>query len=635
MTDLLDLPPPKRHPSRAEGNAYYPLSPHHADMSPEEQRIDRLNALRLQETPEDLVWGWWFFRWWYLLQSGMFFKRFCPSPAWHYQIVRDIGEYPLNAIAAPRGTSKSTILAVEVPLYLLLTRTNFNILLILSTDDMVTKRVKTQFLYQLKRNPLIRADFGEVLPPRGQGAQAVHMVQLVNGNILESRSVRGAMLGLRPDLILIDDAEIDPVLNQISAELVANFDVFLRNHLLPMLDEGESSLYWIGTLLSMRCFLWEIVMSSLHSERWKAWNRRCLDIEDDGAGRLLWPEKFPRERLEREKREWGLPAYNAQRRNRPGMAESTTFAIHPQLTCYDVSNIDEAYTRHPLSSKATLHTWYGNADHPTEVKYPFGEFVSKMIRVVTFDWAKCLSPTSDYCAIHVVGISRVPPFVDTWWSLDLQIERLPRTLWLAPLLQMALKWGCRYIGIEAVGAQATLSESLQTYIDHFGPSSSWVPRPVPITYPSQNIVSKEDRIAGALGWRFIHNRIKLPFPFRLQEPSFSMLKRQIEGFTGLPGATRYDDGIDSLAMAKFIIPRASRISETPKQDPARTLDIHECVKAGITETKEGVQVGMAMDPQNAPQDVITAMLDQHYKEIHRRASKSKHRRPVDRPYIGC
>ena len=620
---LEDLEPAIRHPSLAEGNVNYPLHPNHFGLTEEERRLDRINAVRLQETPEDLAWAWAFFRGWYLRQAGkMFYKRFRESPPFHYQMVQDIGRYHRNAIAAPRGFSKSTVLAVEVPLLLLLTRPYFNILLILSIDSMVVKRMRTQIMYQLENNRYIREDFGEVIPRKGQGARNVHLLQIVNGATIEARPVKGGLLGARPDLCLIDDPEIDPVMNKVSAELVENFDRLLSHIILPMLDEGGSSLYWIGTLLSKRCFL-HYVLTNQNDRRFEYWNRRLLDAEDDGYGNLLWPTKFDRARLDREREELGAASYNSQRRNRPGVGENQILILDEHLSCYEVIAPDEELIRSPLASKAKIIAWSGTQESPERHELDFSTTVQKMFRVCLFDWAKCLSPTSDFCCAHVIGSMGTRPFPGTWWSLDIKLGRWPGTQWLPTLFDLACKWRCQYIGIEAVAAQSVLVDAAQAYIEKTVIDDNWVPRAVPIKYETG--ISKEERIL-KLQWRFEQFRIKYP-KHRRKEFGYHHLWDQTEAFTGQPGATAHDDAIDTVAMAQYLL-RGRRGSQTDDESPLNRYNIYECLDRGEM-LPGGIPPGLGVELSKVPPEVLAKAFDRRQRQMEE--AKASGRRG---PWIG-
>lgn len=606
-----------------EGNPYYPLPVHYPELSSADQKRARLNAVRLQETPEDLVRAWSFFRTYYLRQTpvGFFYKRFRESPPFHYQMVRDIGANKFNAVGAPRGSAKSTVLAVEVPLLLSLTRNYFNILLVLSKETMVVKRMSTQIGHQLRNNPYILEDFGK--QRLGSSTWSAHLMHLANDSIIEAVSAKGGTLGARPDLILVDDVEFDPVLNKISPELTENFSRYLSNHLQPMLDEevdgGGTSLYWIGTLLSKQCFLYYVVMTKTDSRFVGLWNRRLLDAEDNGKGQLLWPEKWDRKTLEAEKISLGLAAYNSQRRNRPGEGDEATFDLHAELNSYEVDERDANWKNDPLTSDATFRTWKDTGAHKDGspavqvVTRPFGPAVAGMRRIMTMDYAKCLSPTSDYIAFHVMGIENSKDFRNTWWSLDLRMGRWPGSKWVPLFWEMALRWRVQWAGIEAVAAQETLVQTAEDYADRVG-MVGWVPRVVPIKYPYG--LSKEDRI-GSLEGRVRKRRLRFPRDLRHigRDPTtgpYRELYAELEAFSGLPGASQYDDAEDAVAMVQFLVKSSGKVDE-PDTGLNSQYNIYECLERGEP-VVDGIQVGLGADLQNMPVSTLNVMLARHYDQ---------------------
>lgn len=544
----------KPHRFPIEGNPLYPLPAHYNEIkSPEEQQWCRLNALSLQETPEDLVCAWSFFRTYYLRQlpEGFFYKRFFESPPFHYQIIEDVGRYTYNAVAAPRGFSKSTILAVELPLFLALTRQNFHTLLVLSVDRMVNKRIGAQISRQILENPYILADFGEMKPSRGAGTWSAHLIQLKNGSYIEGIAVKGRMQGPRPDLILADDVEFDPVLNQENPELTENYANLLTEVLMPMLDGFECGLYWIGTLLSKACFLYHVVTTQ-DDERFLHWNRRFLDAEDDGAGGLLWETKFSRERLDREREQMGVAAYNKNRRNRPGEGGGAIIQLHPDLNNYEISG---DIGTDPFTSNAQLISWKKVDGGIERLERPLRDVLANCSRMGTFDWASCLTPTSDFIAFSVVAIEYSEDYPDgAWWHLDLHLERETDEHWLPAVFKMTMFWRLQRVGAEAVLAQETIAGNIQRYFAA-AVGDGWMPSVEKITYPSG--LSKEARMMG-LAFRYREGVIKLPLSKRMDRrpdnsrTPYGELIYEIENFTGTPGATQKDDAHDGLAMIQYM-----------------------------------------------------------------------------------
>lgn len=582
-----------------DGNPLYPLPADYNKMDGQEQRRWRVNAIRMQETPEDLVTAWLAFRTLYLipLQEGTFYKRYCPSPKFHHQIVDDVGRYMANVFSAPRGTAKSTVLAIELPLVVLLGRRDFSLLLVLSKDIMVRKVVNTRLMIQLERNPLILEDFGALLPRRGQGTRSTHTTLLWNGSQLEATSVRGHSLGLRPDLIVIDDAEFDPAQRRITLELTEALEKMLVHTFLPMLDEGDSALAMIGTRGHVKSLISHIVTTT-DDERFTAFNRRNYDIEDDGTGKLLWPEKFPAERLERDRRLLGAEAYMTQRRNRPGTSENVLLKLDDRLSFYRVEGVEEpCKSAMPLGIVAEMVSWtaaspFGKQE---EVRRDYATAVRGMFRVLLMDYARCHTQASDYIAMVVLGVESSAVYRNVWWVLDLWLGREREPKWMDRFWNIATKWRVTYAGVEAVGPQFALAASVR---DHLADSAylEWTPTIVPVRYPHG--LSKEDRISG-LSTR-LPSHLKLRGDLAHEWP-WNELLLEMALFTGRPNALQHDDPLDAISMAPFLVgSRGASNTGREAEDggPKTWLDLLE---AGVEDVGgAGVHPGLGVNLHELP-----------------------------------
>ena len=184
----------------------YPLCRDYADLTLDGQRQARLAVLHRQDTPQHLCEAWDFFRRVYLAGVGkLFYKNgFEESPDFHFQLVYDLGQYARNSIAAPRGSAKSTVIGLEIPLLLGLTRPHYEMSLGLATDRLVEERFD-KLIQQFTENELILQDFGEMKPPRGRKIWNHHQLSLLNGAIIKGLSVMGRKRGGRPRLFILDD----------------------------------------------------------------------------------------------------------------------------------------------------------------------------------------------------------------------------------------------------------------------------------------------------------------------------------------------------------------------------------------------------------------------------------------------
>lgn len=255
----------------------WPLPQDYEELSLDGQKQARLAVLHNQSTPFDLVVAWDFFRRCYLAGAGkLFYKNgFEESPEFHYDMISDLGQYARNAIAAPRGSAKSTVIGLEVPMLLALTRPHYEMSLGLATDRLVEERFD-KLIQQFVENELILQDFGEMKPPRGQKIWNHHQLSLRNGSIIKGQSVMGRKRGGRPRLYILDDPENDPDSeSQAAAQaVIEKFEIILFRQIIPMLESG-SSIFWVGTLINRRSFLYHA--TSIDGDpRFDFWNRKVL-----------------------------------------------------------------------------------------------------------------------------------------------------------------------------------------------------------------------------------------------------------------------------------------------------------------------------------------------------------------------
>lgn len=206
----------------------------------------------------------------------------------------------------------------------------------------------------------------------------------------------------------------------------------------------------------------------------------------------------------------------------------------------------------------------------------------------------------------VIGSETSEYYRGVWWVLDCLIARLPGNSWVGKFWDLASKWRCVYGGIEDVGAQGVLVDTAAAEMEAREIRDGWVARPVPIKCPRG--LSKEDRIAGALEWRFNADKVKLPTG-RKGEFSWRELEEEIEGFTGLPGATAHDDGIDALAMGQSLFRGSARPQDTPMDD---VKGWKERLLVGGPST--GIQPGLGVDVNDLSPTDMGKLWERHRDE---------------------
>lgn len=533
----------------------YPLPQDYADLSKVGQKEARLAVLHRQDTPQHLCEAWDFFRRVYLAGAGkLFYKNgFQESPQFHYDLVYDLGKYARNAIAAPRGSAKSTVIGLEIPLLLSLTRPHYEIAMGLATDRLKEERFD-KLIQQFAENELIIQDFGEMKPPRGRKIWNHTQLSLMNGSIIKGLSVMGKKRGGRPQLFILDDPENDPESeSQAAAQVVIEkFEMILFNQIIPMLESG-SCLFWVGTLINRRSFLYHAT-STDGDPRFDFWQRKVLralhyDKEDSTKVSVLWPEKWSQEVLEARKGEIGPSAFSAEYLNEPVSPQERILIIDPRKNEYSVDG--EFDWNNPLTHKGMIK-WSERIDAPGRREYkefekPFNELVQPMYRILLYDHGQGLSQYNDYSCIAILGFDTF----NTLWILDLWLGRAKDATLLRLIYEKGLAWRPRVLGIEAVSIQMSFAEAVQEYIDEMEGkvTTPWRARVFPITYPSK--VSKAQRIAG-MEWRYGPGRIKYPAHLAGKWP-FDQLYQQTMDFTPDLALLPHDDAIDTVSMHQYVV----------------------------------------------------------------------------------
>jgi hypothetical protein len=525
-----------------------------------------------QDSPEKLVERWNLFRRLYLCTVGESFYKggFQESPDFHFQMVRDLGSYGRNAVGAPRGSAKSMVIGTEIPLFFTLTRPYYETMLALATDRLVEDRFD-KINTQLTENKFILDDFGVMKPKRGRAIWNRHHMHCTNGAVIKGISVMGKKRGGRPQLFILDDPENDPdsEAQESSQILLEKFERILFRQVIPMLEHG-SAIYWIGTLINRRSFLYHA--TSMDDPRFNQWNRRVYKaITYDAKGgpskvQVLWESKWPAAVLEARREEIGDSAFHAEYLNDPVADTERVLVIDPRRNEYTVDG--EVDMLNPLTATNKVH-WFdrvvekGEADKPTflEQEKTFAELVQPMFRIATFDYAQGMNQYNDFSCLGIFGFDHN----NTLWILDMWMGRAKESTLLKIIYEKSRIWQTRIIGIETASIQIAFKDAVEEYVAEQVELSNdrWRSAVYPVKYPSNT--SKGQRIAG-LEWRFRPGRIKYPGHLAGTYP-FDRLYMQTRDFTPDLALLMKDDAIDTVAMTQYVVKtkgsRAKLIEETP------------------------------------------------------------------------
>lgn len=596
---------PVRFASPEQGNELYPLPPDYSQLTEEGQRQARVNVIRMQETPDDLVYAWHFLRETYLkpLPPGAWYTEdYHDSPPLHYQLVWDLGAYPRNVQSFWRGFGKSKVLK-EVYMCFLLGRAYFTILHIKSGDDFAEDDLR-ELMVQFEENEQLVRDFGQIKPTRGKGAwSATNKLELTNGSKIWGRSIMSRMLGFRPRFVGCDDAEFDQQMRVAPRLLTENMKKLWKGHIRPMMEKGTSVLF-LGTLNTRKSFLYHMAKASENDDPSVAFfNRVVVPIEVNGVP--SW-DRYTMEDLELIKDEVGLPEYCRMYLNDPGTEDERMLNLHHKFGYYTVDGSE--YLRNPLAASADMTSWQnmGEGKEPRRLVRPFGETASSMYRIMLADPIKKPSITSDWACLMVIGVERSADYSDHWWVLDLRCGRVADPVFFRWIWEMGVLWRPKIVAIESIGARHKLAQQIGSDLAEKASITGWMPRVFPVRYVGD--MSNEDkgkgkRISG-LTWRFEHNRIKYPRHLMGKHP-WTMLREQTDNFTEDLHLLTHDDVIDTLAMTQFVINPKVTMSDLAEESEGNLMDLLAEGKVYFPGTK--VPILAALNMQDLTPKAIAGM----------------------------
>tara|TARA_Y100000593_G_scaffold43815_1_gene83669 strand:+ start:807 stop:2300 length:1494 start_codon:yes stop_codon:yes gene_type:complete len=234
------------------------------------------------------------------VNMGLFGKYCFPTalnkdtPEFHNEIYRALMNPEVNrvAIAAPRGTAKSTTTSLIYPLWRVAFKRSDEDLFIVIISESQTQSINflSRIKYHLTHSDKFRDIFGDMGPETAKRWTNNDIV-LANGSRIiavgTGQRVRGFIEGdTRPNLIIIDDFESE--LNAFTPEARAKNKKWVTEAVIPSLsDEGKIAM--IGTVISEDCFLYWVKDSS-------TWEVLWYSIWDDEE-KSIWPERFPKKRI--------------------------------------------------------------------------------------------------------------------------------------------------------------------------------------------------------------------------------------------------------------------------------------------------------------------------------------------------
>tara|TARA_R100000353_G_scaffold4149_1_gene6217 strand:- start:3115 stop:4617 length:1503 start_codon:yes stop_codon:yes gene_type:complete len=224
------------------------------------------------------------------------------TPPFHSNIYHALADRTTKRVlvAAPRGTAKSTVSTLVLPLYEAAFKSDKEdkFIVIISESQAQSINFLSRIKYHLTHSQNFKrmfADYGPTTAKRWTNTDIV----LANGTRIVAvgtgQRVRGFIEGdTRPTLIVVDDFESEH--NALTFEARKKNRDWMTEAVIPSLaDHGR--LVMIGTVISEDCFLYWAKDSP-------AWHTLWYSIIDD-EGESIWPERFPISRVNEIKTEYG------------------------------------------------------------------------------------------------------------------------------------------------------------------------------------------------------------------------------------------------------------------------------------------------------------------------------------------
>ena len=222
-------------------------------------------------------------------------------PPFHNEIYRNLADDDKKRvlIAAPRGTAKSTVTSLILPLHRIAFKPSASDLFMVIVSESQSQSIN--FLSRIKYHLIHSKNFKEMFGDYGPDTAkrwTNNDVLLANGARIVAvgtgQRVRGFIEGdTRPNLIIVDDYESE--LNASTPEARAKNRKWITEAVIPSLSD-DGRIVMIGTVISEDCFLYWAKESP-------SWKVLWYSIYDDD-GKSIWEERFPESRIQQIKQEF-------------------------------------------------------------------------------------------------------------------------------------------------------------------------------------------------------------------------------------------------------------------------------------------------------------------------------------------
>jgi len=221
------------------------------------------------------------------------------SPDFHLDILNDAMEYQYLAIAAPRGSSKTTILGFLYPFHCIAFKKK-HFIVILSNTFSQASMLMNAIKMEIKENKKLRGDFRIDIPRDASDISVFRHKDGFETMIMckgaeQAGTIRGSKFGAyRPDLILVDDVENDELVR--SPERRVKLQEDYDNAVIPAGDIGTQYIA-VGTIMHDDSLLAKLVSTDRYKEYNKSIYKGLYRNKHTKKYFSIWDEKYPVDKL--------------------------------------------------------------------------------------------------------------------------------------------------------------------------------------------------------------------------------------------------------------------------------------------------------------------------------------------------
>lgn len=377
---------------------------------------------------------------------GLFGKTMFPTalnkdvPAFHNQIYKALKDKEKKRvlIAAPRGTAKSTVTSLILPLHEVAFKPTGKDLFIVIISESQSQSIN--FLSRIKYHLLNSNNFKEMFGDYGPETAkrwTNNDIVLANGARIiavgTGQRVRGFIEGdTRPNLIIVDDYESE--LNAFTPEARAKNRKWITEAVIPSLSD-DGRVVMIGTVISEDCFLYWAKESP-------AWHVLWYSIYGED-GKSIWEERFPESRIVQIKAEFesvgNLNGFYQEYMNEAQSPDNAPFK--PEYI-----RLHHYSYRRTAEGQNTLYRTIDNEDKIIPVDIYCG-----------VDPASSLSARSDFFVIAVIAIDSD----GNKYIVDIVRDKIDPAYQPETIIDIYKKYRPKRVRIETTGYQEALRSSVR------------------------------------------------------------------------------------------------------------------------------------------------------------------------------